>query len=147
MPKRTIPPVAADEFKFAFGVCMAAAGKKGPYLNPAALPGFEMLDEKTGEVARYVPTDNGLARATLAVAAQFDDCDKTAAIMMRITAMMQLIDDERMQPYVRNTGNANEMEVREEVLTVTAEEKISGRSGFNAARFFKKIDQLVKAAA
>lgn len=145
MAKRTILPVSPDEFKFAFAVGMAAAAKKGPYRNPA-LHGFELRDDETGEVTRYSATDNGLARATFAVLDQFDDREKCVAIMMRINGMMDLIDDERMKPYIR-PAEGNDMEVRDEVLEVAAEAKMSSKRGFNPTQFFRKVEQRINATA
>lgn len=145
MARSIISPVAPDEFKFAFAVGMAAAAKKGPYRNPA-LYGLNIQDDETGQVTRYSPTDNGFSRAALAIKEQFDDSEKCFSIMMRTSGLMDLIDDERMKPYIRATTDG-EMEIREEVLEVAAEAKFSSRHGFDSARFFRKLEVRLKMSA
>ncbi|SDP40105.1 hypothetical protein SAMN04488061_2861 [Filomicrobium insigne] len=137
--ERLIPPVAPDEFKFAFMVAMAASAKKGPYVNPSNY-GVNFRNDDTGEIVRYSPTDNALSRAALAVREQFEDSPKCASIMMRIHGMMDLIDDDRMKPYVRSGVNAP-MEVRQEVLEVAAECEMSAVRGFDTHRFFSEVGQ------
>ncbi|WP_414462464.1 hypothetical protein [Hyphomicrobium sp. DY-1] len=76
--ERLVPAVDPAEFKFALGVCMAAASQKGPYTNP------ELYGFSDGE-QRYQLTDNAMSRGSLAVIEQFKDREKSMSLMMRIS--------------------------------------------------------------
>lgn len=143
MSQRTIEAVAPDEFKYAMGVCMAAASMKGPYRNPENYS-MGLHDEATGEVLDIRLVDNPMARGALAVRAQFDDSEKCVAIMLRISGVMDLIKDKRMQPYVR--GDGDPLEIREEVLDVAAAEEMSAESGFDRELFFRNLSARIDAA-
>jgi hypothetical protein len=140
MRKEMIAPVSPEEFKFAVGVCTAAAAMKGPYTNPKQF-GFSILDDKNGAVTEYRLTDIAMARGILAVREQFEDDDKCIALMMRINGFMRLLDDQRMKTFVRGSGEP--IEIREEVFEVAAVEKMSHRGGFSAQKFFRKVEALV----
>ena len=142
MRGQTIEPVTPDELKFALGVCMAASAKKAPYVNPE-LYGMSLRDEETGKVHRLSLTDNAMARGALAVRAQFDNHDKCLALMLRISTVMRLLDDERMRPYVRGVGEP--LEIREEVLDVAAVEELAFGEDFDAGSFFRNVEQRVNA--
>ena len=139
---RSIPAVTPDGLKFAASVCMAAASQKGPYPNPAGF-GINLFNDDNGQVVRLSPTDNPLSRGALAVCRQFGGGEKSAALMMRISGFMRLLEDKRMKPFIR--GDGSPIDIRQEVLEVPAVQKMSAKTGFNAKEFFRKVHAKVAA--
>ena len=143
-PGHLIPRVSAEELKFAMTLAGAAAAMKGPYLTPAEKQ-FTVEDDNTGDATTYRFADNAFARGGFAVMQQFEqDPGKGVALLMRWSELTRLINDQRMQPYMRKTRDGSGgVDLRPEVLEVAAELSLDAQMGFNAQTFFRTLDARV----
>src|SRR5918999_2303116 len=100
-PARTLSQVRAAELMFAMGVAGAAAALRGPYPTPSDNELTIEYDD-TGDETVYRFADSAVARAGVAVLEQFkEEPAKGLALLMRWSALSRLINDARMQPYMR----------------------------------------------
>jgi hypothetical protein len=137
-PGHLIPRVSAEELKFAMALACAAAAMKGPYLTPAEKQ-FTIEDDNTGDATTYRFADNAFARGGFAVLEQFErEPGKGVALLMRWSELTRLINDHRMQPYMRKASDGTgAVDLRQEVLEVAAELSLDAQMGFNAQTFFR----------
>jgi hypothetical protein len=135
-----IPRVSAEELNFAMGVACAAAALRGPYPTPSKNE-FTILDDGTGQLTTYRFGDSAAARAGFAVMEQFkEQPGKGDALLMRWVELTRLIDDQRMQPYLRNASDGSDaVYVRPEVIEIAAELPFDRDMGFNAQEFFGQL--------
>lgn len=136
-----IPRVSAEELKFAMTLASAAAAMKGPYPTPTEKQ-FTLEDDDTGDETTYRFADNAFARGGLAVMQLYEqEPGKGVALMMRWSELTRLINDQRMQPYLRKASDGSgAVDLRPEVLEVAAELSLDGQMGFNARTFFRKLN-------
>jgi hypothetical protein len=140
--QKPIDVVLSDELKFAAGLAAAAGAMRGPYTNPASLPGLE-IEEEDGSVSTYKITDNALARGHLAVIEQFGP-DKAMSILMRLHALIDAIEDDRLKVFTKLDPSGDRM-IREELFEIAATFKCSGEVGFKRASFCKAVARKVAA--
>jgi hypothetical protein len=139
-----IPPVSAEELKFAVALAYAAAAMKGPYPTPTDKQ-FTIADDITGDEMTYRFADSAVARAGLAVVEHFgQEAGKGVALLMRWSELSRLMKDERMQAYMRKAGDrSGAVGLRPEVLEVAAELSFDAQMGFNAQTFFRTLNARV----
>jgi hypothetical protein len=139
-----IPSVSADELRFAMALACAAAAMKGPYPTPSENE-FTIEDDDSGDETTYRFADNAFARGGFAVMEQFQqEPGKGIALLMRWSELTRLINDERMQPYMRNSSDGSgAVDLRPEVLEVAAELSLDGQMGFHAQTFFRALNARV----
>ena len=139
-PARMIPRVSAEELKFAMAVACAAAALRGPYPTPSGNE-LTMVDDATGDETTYRFADPAVARAGYAVIEQFkEEPRKGVALLLRWSELTRLIDDRRMQPFIRKVSDGSGgVDLREEAIEVAAELPLDGHKGFNAREFFRKL--------
>jgi hypothetical protein len=133
-----IPSVSAEELKFAMALACAAAAMKGPYTTPSENE-FTIGDDDDETTYRFA--DNAFARGGFAVMEQFQqEPGKGVALLMRWSELTRLINDERMQPYMRKAADGSGgVDLRPEVLEVAAELSLDGQMGFNPQIFFRTL--------
>ena len=143
-PGDLIPPVSADELKFAVALACAAAAMRGPYPTPADKQ-FTIADDNTGDEMTYRFADTAVARGGFAVMELFgQEPGKGLALLMRWSELARLINDQRMQPYVRKAPDGSGgMDLRPEVLEVAAGLLLDAQMGFNAQTFFRTLNARV----
>lgn len=136
--------VTADELRFADGVARAAADHRYPTQNPATR-GLDLFEDDGG-VQTYWAKDSERNRAMFAILDQFGtDQDKSLSLMRRVSDLMPLIDDPRMEPYTRPCESAPAVEVRGEIFDVAGEMRCGLMSGLDTNEFFERLAALVKA--
>jgi hypothetical protein len=139
-PGDLIPPVSAEELKFAVALACAAAAMRGPYPTPAEKQ-FTIADDNTGDEMTYRFADTAVARGGFAVMEQFgQEPGKGLALLLRWSELSRLINDQRMQPYMRKAPDGSGgIDFRPEVLEVAAELSLDAQMGFNAQTFFRTL--------
>jgi hypothetical protein len=139
-PERTFSQVRAAELKFAMGVAGAAAALRGPYPTPSDNE-LTIEDDDTGDETVYRFADRAVARAGLAVLEQFkEEPVKGIALLMRWSALSRLINDQRMQPYVRRAGDGSGgVDLRQEAIEVAAELPLDEQGQFAQHEFFRSL--------
>jgi hypothetical protein len=141
-PGHMIPRVSTEELKFAMALACAAAAMKGPYPTPPEKQ-FTIEDDDTGDEMTYCFADNNaLARGGFAVMQQFEqEPGKGVALLIRWSELTRLINDQRMQPYMRKAPDGSgAIDIRPEVLEVAAELSLDAHMGFNPQIFFRTLD-------
>jgi hypothetical protein len=143
-PGHMIPRVSTEELKFAMALACAAAAMKGPYPTPSEKE-FTIEDDHTGDEMTYRFADNALARGGFAVMQQFEqEPGKGVALLMRWSELTRLINDQRMQPYMRKLSDGSgAVDIRPEVLEVAAELSLDAQMGFNPQIFFRALNARV----
>jgi hypothetical protein len=139
--ERTFSQVRAAELKFAMGVAGAAAALRGPYPAPSDNE-LTIEDDDTGDETVYRFADSAVARAGVAVLEQFkEEPAKGLALLMRWSALSRLINDARMQPYMRRAcDGSGGVDVRPEAIEVAAELPLDEHGQFAANEFFRKLN-------
>jgi hypothetical protein len=130
-----IGSVELEELMFAFGLCHAAASLKMAVENPQ-LKGFNLANPD-GSVTRFTLTDRPLNRGGLAVAEHFKG-DKFENLMMRIFAIGDVYQHEKLSPWVRNVAGGEE--IAESLLYAAARAKLTRAQTFD-------VDEIVKLAS
>jgi hypothetical protein len=139
-PEPTFSQVRAAELKFAMGVAGAAAALRGPYSTPSNNE-LTIEDDDTGDGTVYRFADSAVARAGLAVLEQFrEEPGKGVALLMRWSALSRLINDARMQPYMRRAcDGSGAVDVLQEAIEVAAELPLDEHGQFGANEFFRSL--------
>jgi hypothetical protein len=117
---------------------------RGPYPTPADKQ-FTIADDNTGDEMTYRFADTAVARGGFAVMEQFgQEPGKGLALLIRWSELARLINDQRMQPFMRKTPDGSGgMDLRPEVLELAAELSLDAQMGFNAQTFFRALNARV----
>lgn len=141
---KDIPSCTADELMYAESVGAAVASGKMSSRDPneAKL----LLQSDSGEVDTISFTDVPENRAAFAIKDQFaDQPGKFPVVMMRMFALHDLMQDQRMNNYIRPSDEPDTIEICTEVFTVAAEMPLNAKRGFNKQKFFRRVAALVRA--
>jgi hypothetical protein len=130
--------VEPEELMFAFNVADAAASLRMPVENPGT-KSIKLLDEKKGKVRTIALTDRPMNRAMLAVGEHFKG-DKFKALMWRLLAMHDILEDPRLASWVRQASDGR-TEIAESLLAAAA------RARMTTKKNTFDIDEIAKLAA
>jgi hypothetical protein len=133
--ERIITSVTPEELRFAMATGTAAASGRTPQSSVGAY-GADVDIPDTPE-----------NRAMFAIRSQFDSA-KFRALMARIGAMMDVLQDDRAAPYIRrSTEGFKGDEVYEAVVDVAATFPLNGNREFDKGEFFRAVAKAVEGTA
>ncbi len=134
---RKTPAVPADEFRFAFGLALAAASLATPVENPENF-GVNLVEEN-GSVTRVNLKDRPDNRAALAIKKHCaGDSEKFKAIFTRYLAIRSLPFRE---PWLIVMDDGM-IRLHEAMIDAAADFPVNGNGLFNVGAFYKRVAQL-----
>jgi hypothetical protein len=88
-----------------------------------------------------IAANAAFARAGLAVMEQFkEEPGKVVALLLRWSELTRLMNDHRMQSYMRKSSDGSgAADLRVEAIEVAAELPFDEHMGFNAQEFFRRL--------
>jgi hypothetical protein len=128
--------VEADEIAYAMAVGSAAATGRIPGSGVRHLG--VSLQRASGEVQELSLTDIPSNRAMIAIRDQFPK-EKFQPIMMRVWALGELLDDQRMQEFIRPASDGDGDEIHSSVYEIAGKMPLNGKGLFNRATFFRRV--------
>jgi len=140
--KNKIMPVTFDELKFALSLGSSAAEHKTPIENPETKK-LHIVDDETGEVDGTISlVDNAINRFSGAIAKEFGQDEKIfVSIMSRAFELSNLVEDDRMKPYVIDDGGG-EIGIHDSVIELLATIPMSLEDKINKDEFFDQLKSI-----
>lgn len=129
--------VTPEELDFACGLTSAAYQIRAPYINPASLPPFGLIEDD-GTTTYLTLTDKPLTRAMLSILKEFGP-RKGAALTTRLWALFKMLEIPEIKQFTEPHESEDATKIRFEVVIVAASAPLKRNLNFKRSAFIRAV--------